>query len=133
MDKIIAACGNDCSKCPRHLPKSEKELEETASLWLRIGYRDRAVSTEEISCLGCSTDNWCRYKIIDCTTKKGVSNCGECSQYPCDIVKECFEVTLSFEPQCKKCCNSLQYKILKKAFFEKKNNLDSIYAKNKRL
>lgn len=128
MEKIISACGNDCSKCPRHLPKSEKELEETAELWLKIGYRDKKVSTKEISCSGCSTENWCRYKIIKCTSEKNLLNCGECSQYPCNIIKECFQITESFKPQCKACCSLSEYKILEEAFFKKKKNLDSIYA-----
>lgn len=64
---------------------------------------------------------------------KEFSNCGECPQYPCDIVKEWFEVTSGFEPQCKEYCNSSQYKILKEAFFDKKKNLDLIYTKNKRV
>ena len=33
MVKILAACGNDCSACPRHLPKTEEELKRTAELW----------------------------------------------------------------------------------------------------
>lgn len=56
MQKIIAACGNDCSACPRYVAppyeKSDEELKYTAELWLEIGYRDRLVSNEEISCIG---------------------------------------------------------------------------------
>lgn len=129
MNKIIAACGNDCSICPRHLPKSEEELQKTSELWYRIGYRDRVVSNAEISCSGCSPDNWCRYKIIDCTEGKGIANCGECSEYPCSKIKECFDVTDSFEPTCKEVCSSTEYAILKKAFFQKESNLDEILCK----
>ena len=47
MQKIIAACGNDCSACPRYVAppyeKSDEELKYTAELWLEIGYRDRLV------------------------------------------------------------------------------------------
>ena len=54
MQKIIAACGNDCSACPRYVAppyeKSDEELKYTAELWLEIGYRDRLVSNEEIPC-----------------------------------------------------------------------------------
>lgn len=42
MQKIIAACGNDCSACPRYVAppyeKSDEELKYTAELWLEIGY-----------------------------------------------------------------------------------------------
>ena len=37
MDKIISACGNDCSLCPRHVPKTDDELRRTAELWMKIG------------------------------------------------------------------------------------------------
>lgn len=56
MDKIISACGNDCSACPRYIAapyeKTEEELRHTAELWLKIGYRDKLVSNGEISCNG---------------------------------------------------------------------------------
>lgn len=129
MDKIIAACGNNCSICPRHLPKTEKELLQTSELWYKIGYRDQIVPTTEISCSGCSPDNWCRYKIIACTVKKGVSTCGECPEYVCEKIQECFDVTESFRPTCKKICNKEEYEVLVKAFFHKKRNLDSICKK----
>ena len=130
MEKIIAACGNDCSICPRHLPKNKDELNKTAELWYKIGYRDKIVSNDEISCSGCTKDNWCRYNIIQCTTKKNISNCGQCSEYPCDNIKQAFEITISFEPQCRKICTEKEYKILKKAFFEKEKNLN--YVKEKK-
>ncbi len=126
MKKIISACGNDCNQCPRHLPKSKEQLQSTAELWYKIGYRDRVVSSEEISCIGCSMDNWCRYNIIGCVTEKSVSNCGECCEYPCSKIEECFKVTASFEPDCKKSCTDEEYRQLKRASFEKKENLDLI-------
>ncbi len=124
MEKIIAACGNDCSACPRHLPRTEDELQHTAELWLKIGYRDRIVSNEQISCTGCKLNNWCRYNIIQCTVKNNIDNCGECKEYPCADLKECFVITDSFAPLCKKVCSKEEYEALQKAFFEKKKNLD---------
>ncbi len=127
-NKIIAACGNDCSVCPRYnkapFEKSEEELHRTAVLWHKIGYRDHVVTNEEISCSGCTSDNWCRYKVIRCCEEHGVSNCGECNLYPCDNIKECFEVTASFIPKVKEVCTDEEFEILKKAFFEKKENLE---------
>ena len=49
--------------------------------------------------------------------------CAECEEYPCDNMKECFEVTKSFEPMCKKVCTDEEYEQLKGAFFEKEKNL----------
>lgn len=130
MEKIISACGNDCSICPRYnatlFEKTADELHATAILWEKIGYRDHIVTNEEISCSGCKESNWCRYKIVKCTTDKGIATCGQCEQYPCNTIKECFEVTKSFEPACLKACTLEEYEIIKKAFFEKKGNLDFI-------
>ncbi len=130
MVKILAACGNDCSACPRHLPKTEEELKRTAELWEKIGYRDRVVSTEEISCVGCSPDNWCRYQIIQCVSEKEISDCGKCRQYPCAKIEECFATSRLFIPSCRKVCNPEEYQMLVSAFFEKKKNLDRSAEEN---
>lgn len=41
-------------------------------------------------------------------------------------MKECFEVTKSFEPKCRQVCTEEEYIQLKKAFFEKEQNLKEI-------
>ena len=124
MGKIIAACGNDCSICPRYnkypFLKTDEELKHTAELWMKIGYRDHVVTNEEISCTGCKKDNWCRYNIVGCCRDKGIDNCSLCKDYPCNNIKECFEITKSFEPMCKKVCTKEEYEILKKAFLGKR-------------
>ena len=128
--RIIAACGNDCSSCPRYtahpFEKTEDELRHTAKLWMRIGYRDHVVSNREISCMGCTPENWCRYRVVKCCEDKGIKTCAECGEYPCDHIKECFEVTRSFEPKCREVCTEEEYRQLKKAFFEKEENLNHI-------
>ena len=40
-------------------------------------------------------------------------------------MKECFEVTKSFEPACRKACTDEEYETLKMAFFEKEKNLNT--------
>ena len=129
-DQIIAACGNDCSACPRYtappFEKSEEELRHTAELWMKIGYRNRIVSAGEISCTGCKPENWCRYQVVKCCADKGIQTCVACSLYPCEKMTECFSVTMSFEPRCRQICTDSEYAQLKKAFFEKKANLNAI-------
>ena len=126
-DKIIAACGNNCAACPRYTAhpyeKTDEELHHTAELWMRIGYRDHVVTNEEIACYGCKPENWCRYRVIKCCEDHGIKTCGECSEYPCDNIRECFAVTKSFEPMCRQVCTDDEYKRLEKAFFEKEKNL----------
>ncbi len=123
----IAACGNDCASCPRYnvppFEKTEEQLHHTAELWMRIGYRDQVVHNDEISCTGCKPDNWCRYHVVDCCKEKGIRTCAECSEYPCLKMKECFEITASFEPMCRKVCTEEEYRQLEKAFFRKEENL----------
>ena len=127
--KIIAACGNDCSACPRYVAhpyeKTEEELLHTAELWMKIGYRDHVVSNEEIACLGCRPENWCRYQVITCCAEKGIKTCAECAEYPCRNMQDCFAVTASFEPMCRRVRTGEEYEQLKRAFFEKELNLRS--------
>lgn len=127
-EKVIAACGNDCSSCPRYIKKpytkTEEELARTAKLWYKIGYRDHIVTNEEISCMGCKENTWCRYKVFECASENHIDNCGQCREYPCDTIRECFEGTKTFEPFCKEVCTEEEYEIMKRAFFEKRENLD---------
>lgn len=128
--RIIAACGNDCSACPRYVShpyeKTDTELRHTAELWMKIGYRDHIVSKEEISCNGCKPGNWCRYHVVKCCEGKGIKTCAECDEYPCSNMKDCFSVTNSFEPKCREVCTAQEYESLKKAFFEKEQNLKEL-------
>lgn len=130
MDRMIAACGNDCSACPRYVShpyeKTPEELRRTAELWMKIGYRDRIVTNEEIACTGCRPENWCRYQAVTCCEEKGIPNCALCEAYPCAGMKACFEITASFEPRCRLVCTEEEYSRLKRAFFEKEQNLERI-------
>ncbi len=124
---LFAACGNDCSCCPRYnvapFEKTQQQLQHTAELWKKIGYRDHVVSNEEISCTGCKPGNSCRYHVIECCQEKGIKTCAECADYPCKNIKRCFEVTASFEPMCKAACTDEEYRQLEAAFFRKSENL----------
>lgn len=130
MRKIIAACGNDCSAYPRYVAppyeKTEEELLHTAELWMKIGYRNHIVSTDEISCIGCRVENWCRYNVIKCCADAGIKTCAKCPEYPCSNMKDCFEITRSFEPMCRQVCTDEEYERLKKSFFEKEKNLSEV-------
>ena len=126
-EKIIAACGNDCAACPRYTKppfgKSAEELHKTAVLWHKIGYRNSVVSNEEIACTGCKAENWCRYDIVKCVSENNVENCGKCENYPCEKITDCFKVTKSFIPACQAACSDEEFAVMKRAFFEKEENL----------
>jgi hypothetical protein len=133
-EQIIAACGNRCTACPRYnahpYEKTESELRQTAELWIKIGYRDRIVSNEEIACVGCRPENWCRYRVVKCCAEKGIPTCAACSLYPCERIQECFAVTQSFEPKCREVCTEAEYTQRKRAFFEKRQNLALLDGNN---
>ena len=128
--RILAACGNDCAACPRYtahpFEKTAEELRHTAELWMKIGYRARVVLEREISCAGCRPENWCRYRVVKCCEDRGIKTCAECPAYPCENMKACFEITSSFEPKCREVCTDAEYAQMKRAFFEKQKNLDSL-------
>lgn len=126
MKEIIAACGNICNYCPRFLPKSDEELNRTAYLWYKIGYRESIVPISEIGCTGCKINNQCRYQIIQCVTDKKIENCGQCKEYPCEKINEAFTKTMTYKSNCKRHCTLEEYQELEKSFFRKKENLDKI-------
>ena len=51
------------------------------------------------------------------------NDCAACPEYPCNNMKECFQITKSFEPKCREVCIDEEYLQLKMAFFEKEDNL----------
>ena len=59
-----------------------------------------------------------------------IKNCSECAEFPCDNIRECFAVTKSFEPKCREVCTEAEYEQIKKAFFEKEENLKALQAAN---
>jgi len=103
-------------------------LKHTAELWAKIGYRDHVVTNEEIACTGCKPENWCRYQVVKCCEEKGIQTCAECDAYPCENMKECFRITGSFEPACRRVCTDDEFGRLKRAFFEKEENLAALVA-----
>ena len=107
----------------RRTPKPQKNCTTPLSCGIKIGYRDHVVTNEEIACTGCKEENWCRYRLVKCVNEKHIAHCGQCENYPCDVMKACFTVTGSFISTCKKVCTPEDFEILRKAFFEKEKNL----------
>jgi hypothetical protein len=67
-----------------------------------------------------------RYDVADCM-KDGLDSCGRCGKYPCDKIQTAFERTKSFEATIREACSEAEYRQLKKAFYEKKENLDRMH------
>ena len=122
MEKITL-CGDDCLQCPRYLAKTAEEKSKVAELWHRIGWRDKIVSPEEISCDGCSSHKKCTYNLVECVKAKGVEKCNQCSQFPCEKIKSMLKRSAEYKKKCKELCTREEYAMLEKSFFRKEENL----------
>jgi len=126
----LAYCGNDCTKCPRYVATQSgdvEQLKDVAALWYRVGYRDRIVSPEEISCEGCGSATWCRWGIKECAEGRGVANCGACDDYPCARVQKAFDSQVGFTTPIEGRCFPEDFARLDSArngAFAKKQNLE---------
>ncbi|MBN1532353.1 MAG: DUF3795 domain-containing protein [Spirochaetes bacterium] len=124
---MLAACGNRCDLCPRYIATrhgAAAELRRVAELWRDMGWRDSVVPPEEISCSGCDGSAFCRYGIRSCAGARGVADCGLCGDYPCAVILEAFSRTSRYEGICRERCGGGDFAQLKRAFFEKRRNLE---------
>ena len=127
----LAFCGDDCNACPRYIATQSgdaERLKEAAAMWKRAGWRDEIVPPEEMVCHGCASVKSCRYDDIrKCAQEKRIDNCGRCNDYPCKQIEKVFQQTESYAKLCKENCSKKDYECFQKAFFSKREKLDSIY------
>jgi len=132
---FIGFCGDNCGLCPRYVATKSgdnQDLEKVRDLWVRIGWRDEDTSPEGVACSGCTSVKSCRYDNVRiCAKDKGITNCGECIDYPCQEITKVFERTKSYERKCKEVCSPSEYERLYRAFFLKKQTLDAIHRRRK--
>lgn len=122
MEKI-AACGDNCSQCPRYLAKTADELQAVAELWHRVGWRERIVPWREMQCGGCSPHKRCAYQLLDCVQKKKIEKCKQCAEFSCEKIKDMLNRSKVYEERCKTVCSKDEHHRLKVAFFQKEENL----------
>ena len=90
--KFTSRCGLNCKKCAAYIAtvtNNDKLREVTASEWNRkYSVTGRLpVTKADINCLGCLSLINLIYKhckecgVRKCALKKGIQNCGECSDY----------------------------------------------------
>lgn len=87
--EILARCGYRCDLCLAYKDniKRKDEREFLSDTWYKIyGFR---IPAKDIYCEGCISLG--KPKLIDtkcpvrpCVIKKGLKNCSECNEYPCD-------------------------------------------------
>jgi len=88
----ISYCGLNCLNCEIYQATTnetkEKKIETAKKYNLNV---------DDINCFGCSDNQGtifkdCRdCKVRVCGISKGLSNCGECPEYPCDKLDLHFE------------------------------------------
>ncbi|MEW6516043.1 MAG: DUF3795 domain-containing protein [candidate division FCPU426 bacterium] len=134
MDERITYCGGRCDLCLRYIATQSKDpaqLAAVAELWHRLGWRDRILSADEISCQGCTPSSWCRYGIAACAAGRNVANCGECADYPdCTRLQDMFQRNAVYHEICKQRCTPEEYARLRESSFSKRRYLDKA-QKNK--
>lgn len=123
MEEKITLCGDNCTMCPRYNAHTHEELRYVAELWYKVGWRDTVVSNEEISCLGCSSHKKCTYHLVDCVRQHNVQKCNQCSDFPCEKIRNMLDRSAEYQLKCKEICSAQDYTMLEKAFFDKESNL----------
>ena len=85
MNKMIAYCGLDCSKCDCYLATINNDnalREKTAKLWSQLN--GITITPEQINCEGCRCDgvkfHYCDKlcEIRKCGIEKKMETCGQC-------------------------------------------------------
>ncbi|MFX0072516.1 MAG: DUF3795 domain-containing protein [Candidatus Hermodarchaeota archaeon] len=125
----LAYCGDDCEECPRYiatLSGSKEKLKEAAVLMKKVGWRYDLETPENMKCRGCQDIEICEYNVKECCIEKKISNCGECTDYPCYKINKTFEITRINTEKFKDILTKEEYELFNKAFFSKKENLDNI-------
>ncbi len=93
MDERLSLCCFRCDLCLAWRPNVERDdrRRELSDGWHRyFGFR---VPPEEIVCDGCThdadsvtLDSGC--PVRPCVLARGLSNCSDCAEYPCDRIRE---------------------------------------------
>ena len=102
MEKLIAACGIDCSACDAYKATQTGDVEaskKVAEEWTKTyGEGKHVFTVEETHCDGCLTEGkrkggYCgACPIRACVIKKEIDNCAYCADYACEDLKGFFNM-----------------------------------------
>lgn len=114
-NKHIAICGLECSSCPMYVATQKDDdgmRKRVAKEWserYRVkGYSRPELKPEDVNCDGCLSRSgrlylYCRdCEVRKCALGKGVQNCGECKDYPCEKIVELHKRTTGGKVICDK-------------------------------
>ena len=98
MDKMIAYCGLDCTKCPAFQAATRlcmEEREKVAEQWAKeFNFQGTA---SDIDCVGCTLRQGkqighcsvCEIRL--CGLKRGLTTCASCPEFACDKLEGFFK------------------------------------------
>lgn len=125
----LAYCGNCCDLCPRYKATESgniEDLKKVAILMKKVGWFFNLNNPEKMKCTGCQDINPCEYSIKECCIDRGIKNCSECNNYPCEKIRIAFKKTKKNAQKFKTLLSKEKYEIFNKAFFMKKENLEQL-------
>jgi len=83
-------CGLYCGACP-FLTATQKGENNLKQLHEKISKKNKNIELRDLKCKGCKSQQHSIYcescEIRECAEKRGIEYCYECSQYPCDFLK----------------------------------------------
>jgi Protein of unknown function (DUF3795) len=112
-DTMIGYCGLDCDLCEAFIATKNNDdalRAKVAAEWAKL--ENAPIKPEHINCTGCRSagvktyycDQLC--DIRKCATKKSISTCAQCSDYPCSTL----DLILKTAPQAKRALDALRKK-----------------------
>ena len=99
MEKILGACGLDCSECSAYKATQANDaaaIAKVAEEWSKQFNTD--VKPEYVWCDGCMTGgsrkcgNCAGCSIRSCVVGRGLADCAGCDDYACDKITEFFKM-----------------------------------------
>lgn len=82
---LLAYCGLYCGACSFKAAAAENNRKHLSNIPAKYDYLK---NMELIECPGCRNDNRCGdCKIKSCAVEKKIAYCGECNEYPCQLIK----------------------------------------------
>jgi hypothetical protein len=108
---MIGYCGLDCAQCEAFIATQNDDEAlrvKVAKEWAKLS--NAPIRPEHINCTGCRSagvktyycDQLC--EIRNCATKRSISTCAECSDFPCAVLDHFLAMT----PQAKTTLDALR-------------------------
>lgn len=91
-ERLIAACGLDCTDCDMRQAATNPELQRKIVTWFKEK-RDRDVKPEAIRCTWCKGDRFAHWSpdcwiLRCCVDERGHAYCSACVEFPCPRLVE---------------------------------------------